>query len=287
MKITGLTNLGNTCYLNSTIQALYCNNDLCNNIINLNDKNQNFISELFIKMQSCPQGASIDPRKFLKNIKKELGTSLDIHAQNDVHEFLSLFLDYIIVTFNSDETKQFISGTFIHSIKCDKCSSIESNYEPFTNIMISIPKSLDMVHLGFLIQKEFKETSIKDRHCDSCKCRNNGIKTINIEKTPKTFIFMLKRYSYNSEKIRTPIIVPNYIDITKKIKNSVKTVLELYAIICHIGSFNSGHYFVLCKHYETNKWFIIDDCVTKEIEDFDKIDSKLFYVLFYTTRINI
>lgn len=93
---SGLGNIGATCYINTAIQCLgYCteffkfvvagsrpkaNTPLTNEL-------QEVYVELWIKRNA------IAPHKFLRSLQSSLGEYITIHEQNDITEFLMLYLD--------------------------------------------------------------------------------------------------------------------------------------------------------------------------------------------------
>lgn len=96
----GLANVGATCYINTTIQCLgYCppffryilsapwkknNTPLANNL-------RNVYASLWIEQQP------IAPHGFLRNLHETMGQNINIFEQNDMSEFLMLYLDKLNV----------------------------------------------------------------------------------------------------------------------------------------------------------------------------------------------
>ena len=119
--LTGLANLGNTCFINSCLQVLshtYELNDFLNNK-NYKKKLQNkFDSALLVEWDNLrtlmwSENCIISPAKFLKTIQKLAHVkNVDIftgYAQNDVSEFLLFIIDCFHTSL-SREVNMSISG---------------------------------------------------------------------------------------------------------------------------------------------------------------------------------
>ena len=105
--IVGLDNLGNTCYLNSTIQCLsntydltkyfilkYFQNDINRgNKLGSNGSIANAYYDLINKMW-CGESKRLSPDKFIEEFGKQK-KNFSIHRQQDAHEFLSILLDQL------------------------------------------------------------------------------------------------------------------------------------------------------------------------------------------------
>ena len=63
-------------------------------------------------------------------------------------------------------------------------------------------------------------------------------------------------------------------------KENQSWIYSLYAINCHIGNKNSGHYYSICKNLNNN-WYMYNDENIKEIKNNISNYSSDCYILFY------
>lgn len=153
--LTGLANVGNSCYINSCMQLLSHTYELNDLLINLDKKkiNDNIESTILIEwdnlreMMWC-ENCTIAPWGFIKAIQKVAKEKrLDIFsgfAQNDVTEFLL----FIIECFHDSlkrEVNMAIQGTIINSVDslADNCYQMmqnmyEKEYSEILNIFYGI-----------------------------------------------------------------------------------------------------------------------------------------------------
>lgn len=64
----------------------------------------------------------------------------------------------------------------------------------------------------------------------------------------------------------------------------VRTLYDLYAVICHSGSLHGGHYYAYAKHPGTGHWYEFNDSSVSRVDE-ETVASAEAYVLFYEKQI--
>lgn len=141
-------------------------------------------------------------------------------------------------------------------------------------------------------------------YCRICKEHQKATKQLNIFTLPNTLIFHLKRFktaanqsrwTRSESKISDLIKFPlTGLDLSKVALNAVspkelkeqgadaktEAKYNLYAVINHYGTLNSGHYTAFAKNHITGKWYLYDDSKVSEAEE-QEVVSNAAYLLFY------
>lgn len=132
----GLANLGMTCYVNTAIQCLgYCKAflDLVLNKTNVLAKSTPLTDELHdVYRELWVNGNAIAPYKFLHALQTALGNSLRIVEQNDICEFLMLYLDKL----NIDMSVEVIVDE--ETVNDMKIKASKFGNEQFANLVYSM-----------------------------------------------------------------------------------------------------------------------------------------------------
>ena len=128
----------------------------------------------------------------------------------------------------------------------------------------------------------FEEELLEDPlSCRKCGGPQNFIKNYEINKLPYILILSLKRFKYNENnnfKLKQLITYPiNNFELENK-------KYDLFGVIYHYGSINSGHYVCVVKY--NNKWVLCDDRRVYEIEE-DRVMNSNAYILFYISQESI
>ena len=191
------------------------------------------------------------------------------------------------VQFESDDI---IFVDWCNSLVKEEIDSQNFYYKKFTKeeITISIESSIknDQDNKYQSIQDCFdlffeKENLEDPLSCRICKGPQYFIKNYEINKLPYVLILSLKRFKYNENnnfKLKQLITYP--IDNFKLKEKKY----NLFGVIYHYGSINSGHYVSAIK--KENKWILCDDNVISEIE-LNRVMSSNAYILFYISEDSI
>ena len=127
-------------------------------------------------------------------------------------------------------------------------------------------------------EKELLEDPLS---CRVCGGPQNFIKNYEINKLPYILILSLKRFKYNEHnnfKLKQLITYPiNNFELKSK-------KYDLFGVIYHYGSIDSGHYVCVIKY--NKKWVLCDDRSIYEIEE-ERIMNSNAYILFYISQESI
>ena len=256
--LTGLTNVVNTCYLNSVLQCFIndpCFKESC-------DKNGKLFELLDnIKIDFTVNDELINYKYNLNKLIIFFDNKFKRFFQHDAHEFLLEFLENLNNKFCYGKTKT--------SITCSICKNISFTFEDFSTINLHISHdNLIETFINYL-----KKEEIHDYRCDNCNCNVKAEKKNYLWNINTRLIIVLKRYSIK-QKIKYPF---ENLKIRETESGNVFNY-ELYAVIYHYGNTENGHY--NCNVKINNNWYFIDDESIHLNNNMENNDSNS-YILFY------
>jgi ubiquitin C-terminal hydrolase len=281
MNFKGFNNIGNTCYLNSGLQMIVHNKDLCKIILNNTHRNQT-IAEIgnFINEYHNNNSNTITP-SYIKDFISSKNNIFKGYGQQDSSEFIIYMLDAINEELkkNNDNIDKLYEHKSSISIKCKLkvCLNI-SIHEEKNNFMIfdlkEEFKDLDDCYSEFIKRLKFENDYLY--HCDKCNRDTIASKRNKIILWPKHLIIILKRFQQNGMRLSKN---DNEIHIPFFWKNDYK----LKGIIFHSGSLHGGHYVYIGNY--NNKWYLFDDNDVSEIND-DRLNRfKNYGYIYYFEKI--
>ncbi|XP_030892430.1 ubiquitin carboxyl-terminal hydrolase 8 isoform X3 [Leptonychotes weddellii] len=254
--LTGLRNLGNTCYMNSILQCLcnaphladYFNRNCYQDDINRSNLlgHKGEVAEEFgiiMKALWTGQYRYISPKDFKITIGK-INDQFAGYSQQDSQELLLFLMDGLHEDLNKDCLR--------------------------------------------LFSKEEKLTDNNRFYCSHCRTRRDSLKKIEIWKLPPVLLVHLKRFSYDGrwkQKLQTSVDFPlENLDLAQYVigpKNNLKKY-NLFSVSNHYGGLDGGHYTAYCKNAARQRWFKFDDHEVSDIS-VSSVKSSAAYILFYTS----
>ena len=259
----GLSNLGNTCYLNSGLQLIINNKELCNHILlahhtnkQPNDEASIFLFKLshFIMDYNNNSNVTLNPG-FIKELMGNKNKEFYGFNQNDSFEFIIYLLDYIFENYKIPKLYQLTSNI---KIKCKllTCLNINEHQEHSNYLMLDILdnfKDLDDCYRNYKQREKLIDDNLY--YCEKCKDKRIASKRTEITNWPKHLIIVLKRFTNNGRLQKNN----NKIDVPLLWRHGY----HLKGIVSHSGSLSGGHYIYIGNY--NNKWIMFNDDHCSEI----------------------
>jgi len=277
----GFINLGNTCYLNSGLQMLIQNKDLCNLIYKYSDKSiplkiiSNFINEYYIGNNNILVPYDI---KALIEQRQQMFMGF---KQHDSAEFIVFMLDIIdeeIKKISKESTG--IDPIFLLEsnvrIKCKlkTCLNISEHIEKNAYLLLDINNETKTLDDCYRLSKSSEMLKDNIFYCDKCKNKTLASKRTNIINWPNNLIVWLKRFKQNGTRLDK---MDNRIDIPMEWRHNMK----LQGFVIHSGGLHGGHYIYV--GLVNDKWYLFNDSSISEIQYQQQLYNYLSsaYLLYY------
>ena len=289
-KHTGFINKGNTCYINSILQAFsalpsfWCQNSSQSGTFSPLSRALSLNLSL-VKKRSSPVDPSNFLRAFQNEMSKQRGRPFNINTQQDVPEMLEFLIEEL--KGDSVVADQIISASVVSTTTCNTCFNFSSNEEKLN--IISLPLC-DSFLSSF--NKFFEPELLKGDNkwfCNICNSLVDSIRDYKFVNCGSILVFQLKRYGGSgksitkdsrlvkcpSDTLAVPISTDNDITISRKFK--------LTATINHSGTLNAGHYWAFIKETGSNCWLKCNDTtVTKA--SLKELSNNTSYIFIYTAE---
>lgn len=303
-----LTNVGNTCCINTFIQCIAHTPKLRDIFINMKTTESDLLNEIkdVLNIISDSKNNCV-PKGLLNCIFKKFPDIIIPGHQHDLNEILTLIFDKIndkigknielkhtennienkinVAKFHYNNKKiskliKNIQSTQLSILNCNNCKYQQINIEVFSTLMLDINDKTDF---NKIITNYFEKEKLDEWKCDKCKNKNSADKFIKLWEIPNILVIVLKRFKYTNEgylkKITNVIEIPENITFCKGsvLKNENEEYsYNLMTIGNHVGLYEFGHYYAICK--KDDGWYKYDDNICEKLE---KLNCNDAYILFY------
>ncbi|XP_043088596.1 ubiquitin carboxyl-terminal hydrolase 36 [Puntigrus tetrazona] len=298
----GLHNLGNTCFLNSTVQCLTYTPPLANYLLSKEHSRschqsgfcmicvmQNHIIQAFANT-----GNAIKPVSFIRDLKK-IARHFRFGSQEDAHEFLRYTIDAMQKACLNGYPKldrQTQATTLVHQIfggylrsrvKCSICKSVSDTYDPYLDIALEIRQAVNIVRALELFVKPDVLSGENAYMCAKCKKKVPATKRFTVHRASNVLTLSLKRFAnFSGGKITKDVGYPEFLNIRPYMSQSTgdPVMYGLYAVLVHSGySCHAGHYYCYVKA-SNGQWYQMNDSMVHS-SNIKVVLNQQAYVLFY------
>ncbi|KAJ8924649.1 hypothetical protein NQ315_000800 [Exocentrus adspersus] len=301
----GMVNMGNTCYLNSTLQALFHVPALVNWI--MSDKEHIaecqdagglcIICAMRKTLQASQQrnASSIRPL-LIYNKLRLVCRNLIPGRQEDAHEFLRYLVEAMEKAYLSrfknhaefdskiKETtplNQILGGYLRSAVRCLKCGHVSTTFQHFQDLLLDIRKAQT---LDEALELYFSREKLDDEsyHCESCQKKVPATKQFSIERAPMVLCIQLKRFSVSNNKITKHVTFRQRLDLTRYARHrpNVPLIYRLVALVTHMGpTVGCGHYTAVAQA-PTGNFYQFDDSMVRPISHQAVFNTNAYIMLY-------
>lgn len=298
----GLQNLGNTCFLNSTVQCLTYTPPLANYLLSKEHSRncpqggfcmlcimQNHLIQAFAN-----SGNSIKPVSFIRELKK-IARHFRFGSQEDAHEFLRYTIDamqkaclngYAKLDRQSQATTlvhQIFGGYLRSRVKCSVCKSVSDTFDPYLDIALEIRHSANIIRALELFVRSDVLSGENAYMCAKCKKKVPATKRFSVHRASNVLTLSLKRFAnFSGGKITKDVGYPEFLNIRPYMSqtNGDPVMYALYAVLVHSGySCHAGHYYCYVKA-SNGQWYQMNDSLV-HASNIKVVLNQQAYVLFY------
>lgn len=309
--LRGFVNLGSTCYASVVLQSLVHNpltksfflagghrRETCQASSCLMCSVDKIYTEFYGTNGVTGYGAT-DMLVALSEKQPVMGAG---STEQDAHEFYLMLLSEFHKTHipspmfaKSDNpdlcgciTHRHFSGTLCSSLNCT-CGAVTSKEEPMIDLGLDVGQ-LPETTLNECLNRFTAGELLTNYTCDRCSQTKSTTKKLLLQSLPLVLMIQLKRFkmfaSGGSSKIECPVNFELEIDMAPYVLNSNSSeplIYELFGVICHTGSLDTGHYTCVMKH-ATGVWYHFDDSMVRRVDtDFVK-QTRTAYLLLYVVK---
>jgi ubiquitin C-terminal hydrolase len=301
IRVAGLENLNNTCFLNAVLQCQMSTPGFREIFLKGAHHHKTctktkegglcLICVYFIYTTQSTRGGIIVPHDLVENLHN-FQSGYRRGRQEDAQEcFIQLCDAYqsaatkFASESDSDSYVPVSGGKLCSQRTCEQCHAVQNKYEAFEDLSLTAEKPTLIAALANFTTPEPIEFTCPRRECAS----KTATQRLLISKNPKVLVLHLKRFEHDSvtgtiRKIKHHIQFPMVLDVGRFVEQqpTPSAVYDLTAVCVHHGeTIASGH--TTAYVLDEDNWVHADDKRVSQVSS-NAVLKENAYMLFYQRR---
>mmetsp|Transcript_413 Transcript_413/g.1405 ORF Transcript_413/g.1405 Transcript_413/m.1405 type:complete len:560 (+) Transcript_413:68-1747(+) len=308
----GFQNLGNTCFMNASLQCLlHCpplvsvlSKRVHTKALGRSHSESSFCSFCsFESVLAQVQGSSgrkfsIAPRNFVQN-QRSICKTFRPGRQEDAHEFVRHLLDNMVKASqyrsgrdnikrmtHQEEMKTIVhsifGGCLQNSVTCLSCKAVSVVTEPFLDLSVDIHSTSSVTGALEKFTSSERLDGANKYRCEKCRSHVAALKRMTIRRAPNILTLHLKRFDH-LRKDSKHVYYEEKLDLKKYMigcPDRASATYRLVGVLVHEGaSTHVGHYYAYVRN-SNGTWSLKDDESSSQI-GLGSVLRQNAYILFY------
>ena len=283
----GLRNQGNTCYMNSLLQALHHLPEFRDAVFSIptSDSPTNGtelvpleLQRVFYELQNAEDAGAEEVGT--ERLTRSFGWGVrEVMVQQDVQEFSRMLCDMLQASMQAhgvvDSVAELFEGRTASLTRCTRVDFKSEKEERFYDLQLQVAGCPSLHHsLRHFVKEESFTGDNQYNTRDPALGKQDAKRSVRFKRLPPVLQLHLKRFEYNHrtgdmQKLQEAFAFPTNLKLNRYMapdsESSGGLSYTLHAVLSHMGDAGSGHYIAYVRPRGSSQWYEFDDTRVKPV----------------------